>query len=142
MTLQDWIDKYNRKCPEPFKRDERYDFFFVPDKGFCEIGQTEHMIQARQMCGDMLFWRDALEKVCKASGLKVIGTYCVRNPLAYIRRAGFSIERREETPEGARYFCIDKRTGQRGQISPAWETPIGTRAYYVTWEVNSDDVSV
>jgi hypothetical protein len=37
MTLDEWIEKYNSKTPEKFERDTRYELFFNPDRGFCEV---------------------------------------------------------------------------------------------------------
>ena len=80
-----------------------------------------------------------MEQVGKASGRKKCGTYCVRNVLAYIRLNGFKILRVEETEQGKRYFCEDKRTGQKGQASPAWKQKNGKRAYYISWNIDSGD---
>ena len=61
-TLPEWIELYNRKTPEPFKRDERFRLFFLPDKGFCEIGNTEKMIVINQLSGDGRFWKKFAEE--------------------------------------------------------------------------------
>ena len=134
-TLEEYIELYNKKVPEKFKRDERYELFYLPAYGFCEIGVTDKMIVANQLCGNIRFWRSILEKVAKISNVSVIGTYCIRNIIPYIKVAGFSIRGSEETKEGRRYFCEDFETGQKGWASPAWLMPNGKRAYYITWEV-------
>ena len=133
--LREWIKKYNKKAPEPFERDKRYELFFRPDKGFCEIASNGKMLIINQMCGDIKYWRNAIEQVCRAMKLQVIGTYCIRNIIPYLKLTGFSVSGVQETEDGLRYFCEDFETGQRGTASPAWIMPNGKRAYYLTFEV-------
>ena len=56
-TLDEWIERYNRKIPEGFKRDNRFALFYLPDKGFCEIVATDLMVIINQVSGDGLFWK-------------------------------------------------------------------------------------
>lgn len=134
-TLEEYIAQYNKKAPIPFERDERYELHFNPEHGFCEIGDNGRMIIAKQMCGDLFFWRKAIEEISRLNGYPYAGTYCVRNIRAYIRLAHFSIDKIVETEDGTRYFCHDKQTGQYGQASPAGKFDNGATAYYITWEV-------
>lgn len=133
-TLDEWIALYNKKNYEEFKRDEKFGLFYLPEKGFAEIVDSGKMIIVNQMCGEFKFWRDVAEKLSRHRGYKVAGTICIRPILAYIRLAGFKIDRIEETNLGDRYFCTDKRTGQKGQASPA-----GKDTWFITWEVTADD---
>ena len=135
-TLDEWIALYNKKNYEEFKRDEKFGLFYLPEKGFAEIVDSGKMIIVNQMCGEFKFWRDAAEKLSRHRGYKVAGTICIRPILAYIRLAGFKIDRIEETNLGDRYFCTDKRTGQKGQASPA-----GKDTWFITWEVTADDTA-
>lgn len=132
-TLEQWIDRYNKKIPEGFKRDERFALFYLPDKGFAEITDAGKMVIVNQMCGEFKYWRELAERISRRLGYKVAGTIVIRNIEAYIRMAGFVPYRIEETTQGRRYFCTDKHSGQKGQASPA-----GKGTYYVTWEVTVD----
>lgn len=130
-TLEEWIALYNKKIPEGFKRDDKFELFFLPEKGFAEMCDAGKMIIVNQMCGDLKFWRSMTEYITRERGYTHAGTICIRSIKPYLRLAGFVINRIEETPQGNRYFCSDKATGQKGQASPA-----GKDTYYVTWEVS------
>ena len=129
-TLEEWIEKYNKKIPEGFKRDKRFTLFYLPDKGFAEIADIGNMIMVNQMCGDFKFWRRFTEDLSMKFGYDTAGTICIRDVRAYIRMAGFKPYETRKTLEGNRYFCKDKHTGQKGLASPA-----GDGTYYITWEV-------
>ncbi len=137
MTLDEWIAKYNAKTPEPFKRDERFNFFFLPDKGFCEVGMTPDMVVINQLAGDARFWKDKVSKMAQGIGIDKCGTWCIRKEiLAYIRLFGFKIASTETTDEGLkRYHGIHKVTGKHGLASPAFRYETGEQAYFITWEV-------
>lgn len=136
MTLQEWIEKYNKKAPEPFKRNERFDLFFLPDKGFCEVGMTDDMVIIYQLCGDARFWRDKVSDMARKIGAKMCGTWCVRKEiLAYIRLFGYKITHTEDLPDGLkRYHAIHKDTGKEGLVSPAFRFEGGEQAYFITWQ--------
>lgn len=133
-TLAQWIALYIKKTHEEFKRDRRFELFYLPEKGFAEIMDSGKMIVIHQMCGELKFWREFAEKIARRLGYKVAGTWCIRPIRPYIRLAGFEIEHIEETAMGDRFYCRDKRTGQWGLASPA-----GKGTYYVTWGVAADD---
>ncbi|MBQ8697787.1 MAG: hypothetical protein IJ521_02150 [Schwartzia sp.] len=137
MTLDEWIAFYNKKAPEPFVRDERYELFFLPDKGFCEVGQTKDMVIVRALAGDARFWHSKVTEMAASVGLPMGGTWCVRKAIkAYIRLFGFLIEREEKTSDGrTRYHCKHKYTKKKGLASPAFTCADGTQAYFITWEV-------
>ena len=137
-TLEEWIDFYNQKTPEKFVRDKRYELFFSPEKGFCEVGMTDNMMIIHQLAGDARYWEKRVRKAAKRIGLKMCGTWCVRKEiLAYIRLFGYRVERTEELPDGLkRYFCRHKNTGKSGLASPAFYfKDNGAQAYFITWEV-------
>ena len=136
MTLEEYITKYENRTKEKFEPSKGFKLFYFPDRGFCEMSVIVQakMVIARQMCGDALFWRQAVELICMVAGYTHAGTYCIRHVKPYIRLFGFHIDRTEDTPEGTRYFCTDNN-GKHGQCSPAWITSKGERAYYITWEV-------
>ena len=137
MTLDEWIAFYNKKTPEPFVRDERYELFFLPDKGFCEVGQTEDMVIVRALAGDARFWHNKVSEMAAQVGIKMGGTWCIRKEIkAYIRLFGFKVYKTEQTADGkTRYYGINKYTGKKGLASPAWEYADGGQAYFITWEV-------
>ena len=136
MTLDEWIAKYNEKTPEPFKRDERYELFYLPDKGFCEVGRSGDLVIIHQLAGDARFWKKHVTDMARKTGAKVCGTWCVRKAiLAYIRLFGYRIYKIEETEDGLkRYYAIDK-DDKKGLASPAFTFADQTQAYFITWEV-------
>ena len=136
MTLDEWIAFYNKKAPEPFVRDERYELFFLPDQGFCEVGQTGDLVVIHQLAGDARFWKKHVSDMARKIGAKVCGTWCVRKEiLAYIRFFGYRIYKTEETGDGRkRYYGIDNED-KKGLASPAFTCADGTQAYFITWEV-------
>lgn len=135
-TLDEWIAAYNRKAPEPFKRDERFSFFYRPDKGFAEIGQTDDMVIIRQLSGDGRFWKDKASEMARKVGLKMGGTWFVRqNIMAYIRLFGFRVVATEELPDGLKRYHCETKDGKKGLASPAFPLPNGNYAYFITWEV-------
>ena len=133
-TLEEWIALYNKKIPEGFKRDERFELFYLPEKGFVEVADAGTMIIVYQLCGEFKFWRDFVEKLSREFGYTYAGTLVVRNIKPYIRMAGFVPYRIEKTDLGERFFCRDKHTGQRAEVTPVNET-----TYCVTWEVNANE---
>lgn len=138
-SLREWIDKYNRKTPEPFKRDERFELFFSPEKGFCEAGTSPDgkMLIIHQLCGDGKFFKQKIEEAARASGIKMCGTWFVRRDIkAYIRLFGYRVEEEETLPDGSkRYRLREKNTDRQGFASPAWRYATNERAYLITWEV-------
>ena len=139
MTLSEWIDFYDKKNPEdPFSPTPGYDFYFLEDKGFCEVRFTENMAIIAQVTGDGRFFRDKVEEVARKLGIKEGGTTCIRKEIrAYIRLFGYRIEREERLPDGEiRYYARHKKTGKWFRASPAWRyKKSGELAYYVTWEI-------
>ena len=135
MTFDEWVDKYNSKTPEPFKRDERFVLYYLPDKGFCEVGQTDKMVIINQLCGDARFWKEKVSDMARKVGAEQCGTWCIRQQVkAYIRLFGYKIVKTEDTAEGLpRYYGIDK-DGKTGLMSPAFRYEGGEQAYFVTWE--------
>ena len=136
MTLDEWIALYNKKTPEPFVRDERFELFFLPDKGFCEVGISGTLVVINQLAGDARFWKKHVSDMTRKIGLKKCGTWCIRKAiLAYIRLFGYKIYKTEETADGIkRYYGIDNE-GKKGLASPAFRYESGEQAYFITWEV-------
>lgn len=136
MTLEEWIARYNQKSPEAFKPDARYQFYFHPDKGFCEIGFSKDMVIINQLCGDGRFWKKSVDRIGKEVGVHYGGTWCVRPAVrAYIRLFGYRVVEVEHLSDGTkRYHCLDEY-GRKGLVSPAFKYESGEQAYFVTWEV-------
>lgn len=138
MNLTQWIKKYDAKAPEPFVRDKRYNFYFRPDKGFCELGMTKNMIIMHQLCGDARYWRDVVNDLAHKLGIKHCGTICIRKGIkAYIRLFGYQIEREEKLSDGlSRYHCLHKKNKTKALVSPSFKYKNSDiQAYFVTWEV-------
>lgn len=134
-TLDEWISYYNRKTPEKFERDTRFELFFSPDKGFCEVGQSGKMLIINQLAGDGRFWKAKVSDAARAAGLHVCGTWCIRrNIRAYIRLFGYHVTWAEDLGGLKRYHCKDA-DGRKGLASPAFRYNDETQAYFITWEV-------
>lgn len=134
-TLEEWIDKYNKKVPEGFKRDERFELFYLPEKGFAEVMDTGEMLIVYQVSGDFKFWRGFVEKIARKLGYKRACTMCARRIDSYLRMANAVPYRTEETPIGTRYFCRDKYTGLEVEAAPL---PSKNKLYFISWEVGTD----
>ena len=135
-TLEEWIKFYETKTKEKFVRDENYELFYLPDKGFCEIAVSDKMVVIKQLAGDGRFWKKFAEEIARKMNKKVCGSWCVRKAVrAWIRFFGFRIESVEELPDGCkRYHCKDSQD-KRGLMSPAYDNNDKHKAYFVTWEV-------
>jgi len=136
VTLDEWIAKYNKKSPEPFRQDTGYSMYFTEDKGFCEIGFTGDMVIINQLCGDGRWWKQTVDRLAQDVNIHHGGTWCVRSAVrAYIRLFGYRIVEIEHLSDGAeRYHCLDKYN-REGLVSPAFKYDDGTQAYFVTWEI-------
>lgn len=64
-TLDEWISYYNRKTPEKFERDERFELFFSPEKGFCEVGERGDIMIINQLAGDGRYWKALVSKAAR-----------------------------------------------------------------------------
>ena len=138
-SLEEWIEFYNRKVPYPFKRDERFKLLYRPEKGFCEIGYSGDMAIAKATCGDILFWRKVIENFARELNLNKCGVVTCRSILPYIRVAGFKVDREVETSKGIKYYCTEKKTGQKAQCSPAYSLPNGVKGHFVIWRVKANE---
>lgn len=137
MDLKGWIDKYEKKTGDKFKADQRYGFFFLPDKGFCEIAVINNMVVVQSLCGDIRFWRDKVEELARKLHIKMCGTWCIRREIkAYIRLLGYKIVEETVLSDGRSRYVGENKDGGKGWVSPAYENlTYGYDAYFVTWEV-------
>lgn len=138
-TFEEWVEAYNKKVPEGFKRDIRFALFYLPDKGFCEITADDNMIIIGQTSGDGRFWRDFAEEMARKLNIKVCGTICARKESrAYIRLFGFKVDKHDEENGLKRYYC----TGKNGAwlVMTEFGLEDGRKHCYVTWEVKGDEV--
>ena len=136
MTLDEWIAKYNSKTKEPFARDERYNFFFLPEKGFCEVGMTDNMYIINQLCGDARFWKGKVDDMARETDVKMCGTWCIRPEiLAYIRLFGYKVLYQDILEDGAvKYTCIHRESGKKGWASPNYRYKDNNQqTYLITW---------
>ena len=135
-TLAEWLEIFNGKTGNSFRLDGRYEFFYLPDKGVCQIMRTAKMVILGNVCGDGAYWKAFAEKKAAQWGLGVCGTmFCRLNVRAWARLLGYEIT--EETPldNGAkRYKGKHRKSGKWCLASPAF-TEEKKLVYYVTWEV-------
>lgn len=138
MTLNKYIDLYNKKSGEKFVPHPGFKLFYLPERGFCQIHIEKAMVIVRQVCGDGRFWYDFSELMANMCGCKAVGTfYGRRNVLAYIRLWGYQIEYTEEIISGLkRYHCI-KNDGTWALVSPYSKREDGTIIYMATKEVRT-----
>lgn len=133
-TFDEWVERYNRKIPEKFKRDNRFALFYLSDKGFCELLATDKLVVMGQVSGDGRFWKKFAEDTARALGLKACGTYCGRKEvLAWIRLFGFKVTKIEEKDGFKRYHAVGKDGGWYLMTECVFEN--GVRSHWVTWEV-------
>ena len=71
-TLDEYIKKYEQKTKDKFKPKEGFKLFYLPSRGFCEIGTTKDnsMLMIYQMSGDGRFWRDFATVFAQMLGIK------------------------------------------------------------------------
>lgn len=138
MTLDEWIELYNKKNPlDKYHRDGRYTLFYKPDKGFCEVLIGGDMVVIGQLCGDARYWKDAIDSAAEKAGIKHGGTINIRdNPVAYLRLFGYKVVKTEDLSDGTvRYQAVHKNTKKKGFASPAFRYKDGKQAFYVTWDI-------
>ena len=135
-TLKEWIKIYEKKSGEKFVRDESYELFYLPDKGFCKIKISGGIIIVNQVCGDGRFWKDFSNEIARRMGLKVGKVYFIRkNPKAYIRLLGFKIVEEKENPQGTKDFICVNDEGKNATVISAYKDKNGNDIYRVMWEV-------
>ena len=133
-TFDEWVERFNRKIPKKFKRDDRFALFYLPDKGFCELLATDKMVILGQVSGDGRFWKKFAEDTARVLRLKACGTYCGRKEvLAWIRLFGFKVTETEENG-GFKRFHGETDDGRWGLMTECVFED-GMRAYQTTWEV-------
>ena len=138
-TFEEWVERYNKKIPEGFKRDEKFVLFYLPDKGFCELCATDKMIVIGQVSGDGRFWKNFTENVARKLGFKACGTICGRKEFrAWIRLFGFKIDKVDEENGLKRYYCTGKNGGW--YVMTEFIREGGRHECFVTWEVVSDGI--
>lgn len=137
MTLDEWVEFYEKKTGEKFERQGGWALFYFPERGFCQYRATEDMVIINQLCGDIHFWKDVAEVLAKERGFSHLGTWYIRrNVEAYARLLGFEIYKTENLSDGLkRYYGKNKSTGKEGLASPAFRYESGRQAYFITWEI-------
>lgn len=137
-TLEQWIERYNKKIPEGFKRDERFTLFYLPDKGFCELTATDKIVVIGQVSGDGRFWKEFADNVARHLGLKVCGCYCWRDSThSWARLFGFKVDKVDECDGLKRYYGTGKDGGWGLMTEAIFED--GKIHCFVTWEVVQND---
>ena len=140
MTLNEYIEKYEKRTGEKFEPKNGFKLFYLADRGFCEykIDTDKDMVMIYQLCGDGKFWRDYGLLLAELTGCKHLGTICSRDNIkAYIRFWGYVVQKEEILEDGLkRYHCIEKNSGKKGLVSPAWtDKETNKTSYYITWGV-------
>jgi hypothetical protein len=105
MTLQEYIEFYNKHTGEPFEFKQGFCFFYHPDHGFCEYKLEEEGLFIWQMCGDLKYWIKIAYDLCQRMRIPSITSFVVRHPKPFIRRLGFKIIDTETKGGQHRYHC-------------------------------------
>ena len=142
-TLEEYIKKYEKKTKDKFKPKNGFKLFYLPDRGFCEIGLTavhadkSVMLVIYQLCGDGKFWRDYATLTAQNLNIKKIGSICIRkNVEAYIRFWGFKITKKEPLDDGSFIYYAENKDGKTARLAPVRIHDDPSRiSYFVTWEV-------
>lgn len=141
-TLEDYIKKYEEKTKDKFKPKEGFKLFYLPDRGFCEIGvitvfNKQQMLVIHQLGGDGKFWRDYATLIAQSLNIKKIGSICIRkNVEAYIRFWGFKITKKEPLDDGSFIYYAKNKEGKTARLAPIHIHDDTSRvSYFVTWEV-------
>lgn len=135
-TLEEWIEIFDKKTGEKFVRQKGFEIYYLPEKGFCEIGVEEKRFTVGAICGDGRFWRKFADEVARRCGFKFCATSWVRkSPLAYIRFFGYKVIKETENEIGKKnYLCVNdcdkKLTATYDHTSKN-----GHNFYRVLWEV-------
>lgn len=138
MTMEEWIEFYNRKNPQdPYEHNERYNLLFKEDKGFCEVAFDEDMVFIGQVCGDARYWLKHIEEAARKCGITKGGTINIRSQIkAYARLFGYKINEVIDLPDGNHVFLAGhKDTGKKFRAAPAFFYKDGKMAYAITWEI-------
>ena len=136
-TLEDYIKKYEEKTKDKFKPKEGFKLFYLPDRGFCEIGVTtvfnkQQMLVIHQLGGDGKFWRDYATLIAQSLNIKKIGSICIRkNVEAYIRF------KKEPLDDGSFIYYAENKEGKTARLAPIHihDDDPSRISYFVTWEV-------
>lgn len=138
MTLEKWIALYNRKNPlDPYIPDKRFVLFFDKNKGFCEVRYEKDMAFIGQLCGDLRYFKEVIDRAASEADIHCAGTIFIRgNARAVLRLLGYKVTEVDEQGGLERYHAIHKNTGKWGLVTPAWRyDDTGVQAYYCTWEI-------
>lgn len=132
-TLDEYIEYYEKHTGEAFKFNNEFSFFYSPKHGFCEYKIGENGLLIWQMCGDLKHWIGIAYDVCQKFHLPKIGSYVVRNPIAFARALGFKVRETEMDNGKPLYRCENAK----GEILTAY--PDNDR-YIFVWVVKFNDV--
>ena len=139
-TLEEYIKKYKEKTKDKFKPKNGFKLFYLPDRGFCEIGVTtdKSLLTIYQLCGDGKFWRDYATLTAQNLNIKKIGSICIRkNVEAYIRFWGFKVTKKEPLNDGSFIYYAENKEGKTARLAPIHihDDDPSRISYFVTWEV-------
>ena len=135
-TFEDYVARYEKKTQGKFERNEDLNIYFLPDKGFCEIGVKENKIKVGAVCGDGKFWCNFANEIARRMDLKLGTVYFSRQmPKAYIRLLGFKIVEEKENSQGTKDFICVNDEGKNATVIPAYKDKNDNEIYRVLWEV-------
>lgn len=98
MTLQEWLNLYEKKTKEKAGSEDGFCLFFNSEKGFARIKIDKDLktVMVKETCGDGKFWYGFAKEVAKMNDLDKLATFVCRDIHAYIRLFGGTVESEED----------------------------------------------
>ena len=112
--MNDWIKIYEKKTQRKFRRNEKAEFIFDANNGFCEISFEKQKIFVHKICGNGKHWKKFVEYVARNFGIEICKAICIRkNIRAYIRAFGYHITKTNEK-NNLKCFHAEDADGNKG----------------------------
>lgn len=99
MSLQKWIETYEKKTKQKVEFNDGFHLFFLEDKGFCKmkIDRELDILMAKEICGDGAYWyKECLDTAIKLGISKMATFFCRYTPKIYARLFGGTAELKED----------------------------------------------
>lgn len=111
MTLQQWINKYERKA-ESYVVIPGFSLYFEPNKGFFLYAKIGDAFEIDATCtNDIHHFADVANKMAKQRGCRFIRTQTFHDPAAYMRltKADINISLSGVRSNGRMYWVFEKK---------------------------------
>lgn len=94
MTLQEWLDLYEKKTKQKVGSGDGFHLLFNPEKGFTRIKIDNGLktIMVKETCGDGKYWFGFAKETARLNNLDKLATFVCRDIKAWVRLFGGSVE--------------------------------------------------